>query len=162
MWVPPPGNSHNHALGCALAMQLYCQYLSFLLFFVSPGEGCQIYCSDKSKDAEITDGAVHRHRKLSWWWMIKVWRKTQQGDRGRLFKAWGTLWFEWLPDLAKCASSCQYESTYRRREGCVSDLAMVTVCRAHIHCKGMCNNETSGLAWNRQTGLWCHPDSVWE
>lgn len=29
-----------------------------MLFIVSPGEGCQIYCRGKPKDAEITDGAA--------------------------------------------------------------------------------------------------------
>lgn len=33
MWVLPPVNSQNHTLSCTLAMQLDCQYLSFLLFF---------------------------------------------------------------------------------------------------------------------------------
>lgn len=36
-------------------------------FLVSPGEGCQIYCSEKPKDAGKTDGADHTHGKLSRW-----------------------------------------------------------------------------------------------
>lgn len=34
--------SYSYAIGCTLAMQLYCQFLSALLFLVSPGEGCHM------------------------------------------------------------------------------------------------------------------------